>query len=49
VQRTVHEIIVRHCHLVASARGAAPGSAEQDAVPTTEVENGPAEHESWPV
>jgi len=49
VQRTVHEIIVRHCHLVAPARGATPGSAEQDAVPTTELENEAAEHEPWPV
>lgn len=49
VQRTVHEIIVRHCHLVAPPRGASPGSAEPDTVSPIEIDNGAAEYESWPV
>jgi len=47
VQRTVHEVIVRNCHLVAPLRGAV--GKEPDTPPAVDVENGAAEHEPWPV
>ena len=47
VQRTVHEVIVRNCHLVASPRGAA--GKEPDAPSALDAENGAGEHEPWPV
>jgi single-strand DNA-binding protein len=49
VQRTVHEVIVRSCHLVAPPRGAAGKSAEPDTATAFDAENGAGEHEPWPV
>ena len=47
VERTVHEVIVRNCHLVAPPRGPA---GKGPAVPSAfEAENGAGEHEQWPV
>jgi single-strand DNA-binding protein len=49
VQRTVHEVIVRNCHLVAPPRGAAGNATEPDTEPAIDVENGAGKHEPWPV
>ena len=49
VQRTVHEVIVRSCHLVAPARGSALKAAEADALPATDIGDGVGSHEFWPV
>jgi single-strand DNA-binding protein len=49
VQRTVHEIIVRSCHLVAPRRAGAVTKAESEAAPTVDDETGDPEHEPWPV
>jgi single-strand DNA-binding protein len=49
VQRTVHEVIVRSCHLVAPPQGVAGKSVEPDAATAVQVENGGGEHEPWPV
>jgi single-strand DNA-binding protein len=49
VQRTVHEIVVRHCHLVAPPRGGASKSTEPDSAPTPGNNNGGGQYEPWPV
>ena len=51
-QRTVHEVVVRTCHLIATPRGAA---AESGTVPTREesgaldLQKGAIDHDDWPV
>jgi len=47
VERTVHEVIVRNCHLVAPPRGTA--GKEPDAPQVFDAENGAGEYEPWPV
>ena len=47
VQRTVHEIIVRSCHLVAPRRTGAVQPIEPNALPARD--GGIDRHESWPV
>jgi single-strand DNA-binding protein len=51
VQRTVNEVVVRYCHLIAAPRGSnAKGvavSTSEDAVP--DLQKGAVEHEEWPV
>jgi single-strand DNA-binding protein len=49
VQRTVHEIIVRSCHLLAPPRGAGAKTAALDGPPADGQERGASEHEPWPV
>jgi single-strand DNA-binding protein len=51
VQRTVHEIIVRTCHLVAHPRGSAEGRIEDESAPAldAEGENGVGDYDPWPV
>jgi single-strand DNA-binding protein len=48
VQRTLHEVIVRSCHLVAAGCGAAATIVEPE-IALGDAENGVGEHESWPV
>jgi single-strand DNA-binding protein len=48
VQRTLHEIIVRSCHLVATPRGAVK-VIEPDMEQAADAGNGGGEHEPWPV
>ena len=52
VQRIVHEVVVRNCHLIAAARGGtAKGAAatipEEPAVP--DLQKGAIDHDGWPV
>ena len=52
VQRIVHEVVVRNCHLIAAprgttARGAAVTVSEEPAIP--DLQNGAADHDGWPV
>jgi single-strand DNA-binding protein len=52
VQRIVHEIVVRNCHLIAAPRGgAAKGAAatmpEEPAIP--DLQKGATDHDGWPV
>ena len=53
VQRTVHEIVVRYCHLIAAPRktngkgDASATTAEETTV--TDVEKGAFDHDAWPV
>ena len=52
VQRTVHEVVVRSCHLVAPPRGTAvkgntAAAPEEPAVP--DLQNGAIDHDGWPV
>ena len=51
VQRTVHEIVVRSCHIIAALRGAAAKgteeSSEEPAIP--DLQKGITDHEDWPV
>ena len=52
VQRIVHEVVVRNCHLIAAPRGAtAKGPAvtapEEPAIP--DLQNGATDHDGWPV
>jgi single-strand DNA-binding protein len=49
VQRTVHEIIVRNCHLVAPPPGVAAKGGETDPAPGASVRNGGVQHEPWPI
>jgi single-strand DNA-binding protein len=56
VQRTIQEIIVRSCHIVAPVRGgSAKKSSEHGEVPveeesgTVDAEAGVADHDLWPV
>src|SRR6202167_361016 len=51
-QRTVHEVVVRNCHLIAAQRGATPKGAtvttsEEPAIP--DLQNGATDHDGWPV
>jgi single-strand DNA-binding protein len=51
-QRTVHEVVVRNCHLIAAPRGAtakgvAAPAPEEAVVP--DVPRGAMDHEDWPV
>ncbi len=48
VQRTLHEVIVRSCHLVAAPRGAATKVVEPEIAPG-DAANGGGEHEPWQV
>jgi single-strand DNA-binding protein len=54
-KRVVNEIIVRHCHLIASARevvataGAAASAEVQDADPVPEMGGTPTHDDDWPV
>jgi single-strand DNA-binding protein len=52
VQRTVHEVVVRSCHLVAPPRGAsvkdtAAAAPEEPTVP--DLQKGEIDHDGWPV
>ena len=51
--RTINEIVVRHCHVIAPARQAAAAGAKASpppAEPLAELAEGPAEHDDdWPV
>jgi single-strand DNA-binding protein len=52
VQRIVHEVVVRNCHLIAAprgttARGAAVTMSEEPAIP--DLQNGATDHDGWPV
>lgn len=49
VQRTVHEIIVRSCYLLAPPRGAAERPTEAVQIPASEPENGTGDHDTWPI
>jgi single-strand DNA-binding protein len=52
-QRTVHEVVVRNCHLIAAPRrttakgGATASTAEEFPVP--DLQQGAVDHDSWPV
>jgi single-strand DNA-binding protein len=50
-QRTVHEVVVRNCHLIAAPRGAttkgAAASAPEEPVP--DLQKGVINHDDWPV
>src|SRR5262249_13635585 len=46
VQWTVHEVIVRKCHVIAPPRGVGTKAVEPNTAP---VSDGAAEHEHWPV
>jgi single-strand DNA-binding protein len=51
-QRTVHEVVVRNCHLIAAPRGATAKAAvasapEEPVVP--DLQQGAIDHDSWPV
>jgi len=53
-KRVVNEIIVRHCHLIASARGAAsigaaPKVAAQVGESVPDLEGAPSHDDDWPV
>ena len=52
VQRTVHEVVVRNCHVIAAPRGAtareAPSTtSEETAIP--DLQKGAIDHDGWPV
>jgi len=52
VQRIVHEVVVRSCHLIAVSRtgvakGAAAMTPEEPATP--DLEKGETDHDGWPV
>ncbi len=52
VQRIVHEVVVRNCHLIAAprgttARGAAVTMSEEPAIP--DLQKGATDHDGWPV
>ena len=47
-QRTLHEVIVRSCRLMAAPRGPAARVVEPEIAPG-DAENGGGEHEPWPV
>jgi single-strand DNA-binding protein len=52
VQRIVHEVVVRNCHLIATPRGATAKGAtvttsEEPAIP--DLQNGATDHDGWPV
>jgi single-strand DNA-binding protein len=52
VQRIVHEVVVRNCHLIAvlrgaTAKGAAGTTSEEPAIP--DLQSGAIDHDGWPV
>jgi single-strand DNA-binding protein len=52
VQRIVHEVVVRNCHLIAAerggtAKGTAPTTAEEPTIP--DLQKGAIDHDGWPV
>lgn len=52
VQRIVHEVVVRNCHLIAvlrgaTTKGAAGTTSEEPAVP--DLQKGAIDHDGWPV
>ena len=52
VQRIVHEVVVRNCHLIAAARGgtakgAAATTPEEPALP--DLQKGAIDYDGWPV
>ncbi len=51
VQRIVHEVVVRSCHLVAAPRGTPKGTAaaipDEPAIP--DLQKGEVDHDGWPV
>ena len=52
VQRIVHEVVVRNCHLIAvlrgaTAKGAAGTTPEEPAIP--DLQKGAIDHDGWPV
>jgi single-strand DNA-binding protein len=52
VQRIVHEVVIRNCHLIAAARGGTgKGTAatipEEPAIP--DLQKGAIDHDAWPV
>ena len=52
VQRIVHEVVVRNCHLIAVLRGATAKGAtgttpEEPAIP--DLQKGAIDHDGWPV
>jgi len=52
VQRIVHEVVVRSCHLIATPRGAAAkgtGAAAPDETAPPDPQNGATDHDGWPV
>jgi single-strand DNA-binding protein len=51
-QRTVHEVVVRNCHIIAAPRGAttkgaAASAPEEPVVP--DLSKGATDHDDWPV
>ena len=50
-QRTVHEVVVRNCHLIAAPRGATTkGSAASPQEPSVpDLQKGVTNHDDWPV
>ncbi len=52
VQRIVHEVVVRNCHLIAAPRGAATQGAaatapDEPVIP--DLQKGATDHDGWPV
>jgi single-strand DNA-binding protein len=52
VQRIVHEVVVRSCHLIApprgtTAKGATTAASGEAAVP--DLQEGATDHDGWPV
>ena len=52
VQRIVHEVVVRNCHLIAvlrgaTAKGAEGTTSEEPAIP--DLQRGAIDHDGWPV
>ena len=52
VQRIVHEVVVRNCHLIATphggtAKGAAATTPDEPAIP--DFQKGAIDHDGWPV
>jgi hypothetical protein len=54
VKRTIHEVIVRHCHLIAQPRSAgaralASPASEREDPQETDATSLESEHDPWPV
>ncbi len=52
VQRIVHEVVVRNCHLIAAPRGAAAKAAvvtTSEEPPIPDLQKGATDHDGWPV
>jgi len=52
VQRIVHEVVVRNCHLIAAARGgtakgAAASTPDEPTIP--DLQKGAIDHDGWPI